>query len=81
MNDTRLDQLAALTRRQAELTVQIQAVAVERRALLRDLIADGYSKRRLADVMGLDRNRIYQLLRDNDIPNKGEPPCVTASSD
>jgi hypothetical protein len=68
VSDARLDQLAALTRRQAELTVQIQAVAVERRALLRDLIAAGFSKRRLADVMGLDRNRIYQLLREGSTP-------------
>lgn len=74
MSDDRLERLAALTRRQAELTLQIQTVAVERRALLRELIADGHSKRRLADVMGLDRNRIYQLLSQP--KDQGEPPCT-----
>lgn len=56
------DRLAAVTRRLAESTREIDELSRLRRDLVAELHGRGFSHARIAEAAGLSRGRIFQLL-------------------
>jgi len=58
------EELVARERDYQDATLALEAAREARSRAIRDAIADGWSYRRVGEVLGVSRGRVYQLARE-----------------